>query len=154
MNDPSRELQFCTRGLQLDAKNYHTWSYRHWVLTHFYQPYSTPPAPTSQHAKPFSMSREDKLDIWEGEVRFAEGLLAEDVRNNSAWAHRFFVVFENGIHPAEPQQMLAAAKHASIKETIIERELAFARNKIALTPNNASPWNFLRGFVLIHALRD
>ena len=54
-----------------DAKNYHTWSYRQWLLAFF-----------------------DDERLWEGELGFVERLLDEDVRNNSAWHHRFFVLFE------------------------------------------------------------
>ncbi|KAK7681413.1 hypothetical protein QCA50_015505 [Cerrena zonata] len=64
------ELAFISRVLMTDAKNYHTWSYRQWLLAFF-----------------------DDARLWEGEMSFVERLLEEDVRNNSAWHHRFFVVF-------------------------------------------------------------
>jgi len=62
------------------------------------------------------------------------------VRNNSAWHHRFFVSFENGNKAGTGQDL----------EEAVRRELAFAKEKIALAPNNASAWNYLRG-VLDHA---
>lgn len=67
------ELAFNEELLKTDAKNYHTWSHRQWVLAHF-----------------------DQEELWAGELPFVERLLTEDVRNNSAWHHRFFVTFENG----------------------------------------------------------
>jgi protein farnesyltransferase/geranylgeranyltransferase type-1 subunit alpha len=30
-----QELAFIQKGLQVDEKNYHTWSYRQWILAHF-----------------------------------------------------------------------------------------------------------------------
>lgn len=35
LNDPSGELEFTADILDLDAKNYHAWQYRQWVLTTF-----------------------------------------------------------------------------------------------------------------------
>ena len=74
LNDPSHELGFTSRALELDAKNYHTWAYRQWALSHFY-------------------AQDDAHDVWQGELAYVNQLLAEDVRNNSAWNHRWFVVF-------------------------------------------------------------
>jgi len=51
----------------LDAKNYHVWSYRQWLVKRF--------------------------NLWDdGELEATEKLIDEDVRNNSAWNHRFFLV--------------------------------------------------------------
>ena len=51
-----------------DAKNYHVWSYRQWLVRRF--------------------------DLWDqGELGETERLIDEDLRNNSAWNHRWFVVF-------------------------------------------------------------
>lgn len=79
LKDPSRELPFTTRALSFDSKNYHTWAYRQWVLCEF-----------------FSSGDKAHADVWEGEIKYVEELLKEDLRNNSAWNHRFFVVFESG----------------------------------------------------------
>ncbi|KAJ8473646.1 hypothetical protein ONZ51_g7733 [Trametes cubensis] len=68
------ELEFLKDVLEVDTKNYHTWSYRQWILAHF--------------------NKEARL--WAGERPYAEALLDADVRNNSAWHHRFFVVFSSG----------------------------------------------------------
>lgn len=35
LNDPSGELEFTADILELDAKNYHAWQYRQWVITTF-----------------------------------------------------------------------------------------------------------------------
>jgi protein farnesyltransferase/geranylgeranyltransferase type-1 subunit alpha len=67
------ELAFNEEVLKADPKNYHTWSHRQWLLVHF-----------------------DQADLWASELPLVERLLADDVRNNSAWHHRFFVSSENG----------------------------------------------------------
>ncbi|KAH9996714.1 protein prenylyltransferase [Russula compacta] len=77
----------------------------------------------------------DQAEVWASEIPFVERLLADDVRNNSAWHHRFFVSFENGIKACTGEDA----------EEAVRRELAFAKGKIALAPNNASAWNYLRG---------
>src|SRR6267154_4119595 len=33
--NPGPELEFIANSLQIDMKNYHTWSYRQWILAHF-----------------------------------------------------------------------------------------------------------------------
>jgi protein farnesyltransferase/geranylgeranyltransferase type-1 subunit alpha len=73
LGDPAPELAFNEEILKTDAKNYHTWSHRQWLLAHF-----------------------DQEELWANELPFIDRLLADDVRNNSAWHHRFFVVFERG----------------------------------------------------------
>lgn len=56
------------RMFEADAKNYHVWSYRQWLVRRF--------------------------GLWDvGELAVVDGLLQADVRNNSAWNHRWFIVF-------------------------------------------------------------
>jgi protein farnesyltransferase/geranylgeranyltransferase type-1 subunit alpha len=62
----------------VDTKNYHTWAYRQWLLAEFNSP-----------------------ELWAGELDFIEMMLRHDVRNNSAWHHRFFVVWESGVREGE-----------------------------------------------------
>ena len=77
LDDPSRELGFTTRALAFDSKNYHTWAYRQWVFSHFYE-------------KP---EAEEYQKYCDEELEFTRHLLLADVRNNSAWNHRFFITF-------------------------------------------------------------
>ncbi|KAH9006558.1 protein prenylyltransferase [Lactarius hatsudake] len=78
----------------------------------------------------------DQENLWADELPFIDGLLEDDVRNNSAWHHRFFVSFERGSNDGKDEA-----------EAIVKRELAFAKEKIALAPNNPSAWNYLRGIL-------
>ncbi len=54
----------------------------------------------------------------------------EDIRNNSAWNQRFFVV----------QHLIKNNKWK------IEDELEFCMKKIELVPENESGWNYLNGY--------
>lgn len=75
---PVPELEFIAKSLKVDSKNYHTWSYRQWLLAYF---------------------NDDGL--WSGELDFVEHMLKNDLRNNSVWHHRFFVVFQSGVRKGD-----------------------------------------------------
>ena len=61
------ETDFVARMFEKDAKNYHVWSYRQWLVKRF--------------------------GLWDkGELEFTEEMLRQDVRNNSAWNHRWYIV--------------------------------------------------------------
>ncbi|GAA5981886.1 hypothetical protein JCM10908_004655 [Rhodotorula pacifica] len=120
LDDPSRELDFTAKALALDSKNYHTWAYRQWVLLHFWSASSS----SSKERTPSAAK------VWEGEIAYADRLLQEDLRNNSAWNHRFFVAFESGMGG-----------------DCAEREIRYAKEKLAISPNNPSAWNYLRGIL-------
>jgi protein farnesyltransferase/geranylgeranyltransferase type-1 subunit alpha len=68
----SSELEYIGTVLQVDAKNYHAWSHRQWLVQ--------------------CMAADDAASIWSDELRYTEHLLEIDVRNNSAWNHRWFVL--------------------------------------------------------------
>jgi len=93
-----------------DAKNYHVWSYRQWLVRRF--------------------------GIWDDEREWTavKELLDEDVRNNSAWNHRWYLAF------ARPGDPLSDVE-------VVQKELAFAQEQVLKAPQNASPWNYIRGLV-------
>lgn len=116
------ERDFITTMLAEDTKNYHVWSYRQFLVR--------------------------RLQAWRDpeERRAVEGLIDDDVRNNSAWSHRFFLVF------TDPEQTTAGS-HATeadlaVPAAVIDEELAYAKAKIDLAPQNQSPWNYLRGVLV------
>lgn len=57
-------------------------------------------------------------------------LIAADLRNNSAWNQRYFVLNHTGFTPE-----------------VIQYELNYVMNRIQLVKNNESTWNFLRGLL-------
>ncbi|TQV90864.1 hypothetical protein V2A60_008332 [Cordyceps javanica] len=116
------ESAFLATMLAEDTKNYHVWSYR-------------------QH-----MVR--RLGLWgsPAELGAAQSLIEEDVRNNSAWSHRFFLVFRD---PAASTAGCGPAEHdPAVPAEVVAREVAYARDKIALAPQNQSAWNYLRAVLL------
>jgi protein farnesyltransferase/geranylgeranyltransferase type-1 subunit alpha len=70
LGDPTGEAAFLRSMFERDSKNYHVWSYRQWLVRRF--------------------------DLWDTELPDVEELIDEDVRNNSAWNHRYFLVFGRG----------------------------------------------------------
>ncbi|KAI5779478.1 hypothetical protein EDC01DRAFT_718969 [Geopyxis carbonaria] len=105
LGDPTGETDFIAQMFAKDSKNYHVWSYRQWLVRRF--------------------------DLWDqGEIEYIDILLKEDVRNNSAWNHRFFVVF---------------GRNSEVSKDIIDREIETAELAIFLAPQNPSPWNYIRG---------
>ncbi len=85
LKNPLPELLFLITVLQVDAKNYHTWAYRQWILAQF------------------SAILDERT--WNAEMDFVEEMIDEDVRNNSAWSHRFFVVWASGVRPGEDNRI-------------------------------------------------
>ena len=141
-----QELAFIQKGLQVDEKNYHTWSYRQWILAHFGGTGNTTTITTTTTTTTNTKSTtsdENQLDnsLWEGELDFIESMLISDIRNNSAWHHRFFVVWACGIREGEED-----------RAHILKRELTYVKHSISIVPNNPAAWNYLRG-VLQHNAR-
>lgn len=117
LGDPTGEAAFCMEMFERDAKNYHVWSYRQWLVRRF--------------------------GLWdsEQEISDAELLVERDVRNNSAWCHRWFLIF------GREEEEAKGTKDAKsrLKEDVVARELEYAKRAIRLAPQNQSPWNYLRG---------
>lgn len=64
----------------------------------------------------------------ENELNFVDTLISQDMRNNSAWNQRFFVVNNSDPNP-----------------DIINKELEYTFDKIQILSKNESAWNYLRG---------
>jgi protein farnesyltransferase/geranylgeranyltransferase type-1 subunit alpha len=110
-----------TRMFGMDSKNYHVWSYRQYLVR--------------------------KLNLfptaYPSELEATTTLIGEDVRNNSAWSHRFFLVF---CDPAISTPGIAStARDEKVPRDVIDREIEFAKAKIWKAPQNLSPWNYIKG---------
>lgn len=62
-----------------------------------------------------------------------EQLLNDDVRNNSAWNQRYFVI----------------SNTTKFEQEVIDREVDFTLEKIELEKGNESAWNYLRGYLFL-----
>ncbi|CAG8495191.1 14912_t:CDS:2 [Dentiscutata heterogama] len=58
--------------------------------------------------------------------------MEKDIRNNSAWNQRYFAIFHNPTKPSEE---------------FLGEEVQYGISKIKLTPNNISPWNYVKGVI-------
>lgn len=96
-----REFPILRMMLQQDLKNHHVWSYRKWFVDRF-ELYDDP-----------------------AELEFVESAIDTDLRNNSAWTHRFFLKAKS--------------------ERGFEGEVDFCKLKIDICPQNPSSWNYLTG---------
>ena len=115
------ETEFLRIMLAEDTKNYHVWSYRQYLARRLHN--FTP-----------------------AELAATEAFIDADVRNNSAWSHRFFLVFSDPETTTPTSH--STERDPAVPPAIVDRELAYARAKIALAPQNQSPWNYLRGVLV------
>lgn len=69
-----------------------------------------------------------RFNLWNQDLTYTDDMILMDVRNNSAWNYRYYVLFSN---PDQPS-----------KETL-NQEVEFTKNKIQLAPNNSSGWSYL-----------
>jgi hypothetical protein len=168
----ARELSFADLALkgpeEDDAKNYHAWAHRQAALAACarqlqkrggwrQQDLSSASAAaatttTTANSTSASSSQVDAAAVWDPELRYCEARLREDVRNNSAWAQRMFVLLRGGAlgggqggggglgggAPA-PRQLLPAA--------VVEREIHFVGDALLRAPRNESAWSYLWGLL-------
>lgn len=112
------EIDFMTEMFHEDSKNYHVWSYRQYFVR--------------------------KMGLFrEAELKSVEEWLRLDVRNNSAWSHRFFLVFSNPEYSTPDSK--ATEHDPKIPDSIIDREIEFGKAATFEAPQNPSPWNYIRG---------
>lgn len=69
------------------------------------------------------------FSLFDNELEFVERLLEEDVRNNSAWNQRYFVIKNT----------------TNFTPNVLEEEVNFTIGKIRMVVGNESAWNYLRG---------
>ncbi|KAJ3010761.1 UNVERIFIED_CONTAM: CAAX geranylgeranyltransferase alpha subunit [Siphonaria sp. JEL0065] len=100
----AKEKKYINDQFEIDAKNYHAWSYRQWLVR--------------------------KFNAWEQELEDIDNLIEQDCRNNSAWNHRYFYF------TSRPEGFDADS---------LSKEIQFSLDHVRKTPNNESPWNYLKG---------
>jgi protein farnesyltransferase/geranylgeranyltransferase type-1 subunit alpha len=128
---PPKEADFLMQMFAQDSKNYHVWTYRHWLVRHF------------------------KLWDQPREIEDVEALLKADVRNNSAWNHRYMLRFgprdtsvpDAGMVNAGDMNTAPTDKGRLplVDEDVVDGELKFAQEAIVRAPENRSPWWYARG---------
>ncbi len=148
----ARELEFVRDTLNNDAKNYHTWVYRQWVLCHMGGLPSQGKEPDAAHGSSLeALRREAGPAIWDGELPYVQELLEDDLRNNSAWANRFFTLFGSG-RAAAGATSATSAPSTEAEAAVISQEVDWTLGKLDIAPNNSSAWSYLRGIIARPAL--
>ena len=97
LGDASKELSFIADVLYDDAKNYHAWQHRFqprsqlntciWFILSWSR---------IRVLQSFLFWRQwvlKEFGLWSEELEFVDSLLQLDLRNNSAWNQRFFVIY-------------------------------------------------------------
>lgn len=69
------------------------------------------------------------FSLFDGELEYVDSLLNDDVRNNSAWNQRYFVINNT----------------TGFKDDILNREIEYTLFHIKTAAENESAWNYLRG---------
>ena len=87
------------------------------------------------------------FSAYENELEYIERLLQEDIRNNSAWNQRFFIVTTFHINEGSKEcaEQSSAISRPIISGIILDRELQFTFTAIKKVSRNESAWNYLRG---------
>lgn len=67
--------------------------------------------------------------LFDGELNYVDQLLDDDIRNNSAWNQRYFVINNT----------------TGFTEDVLKREIKYTLDKINKAKENESAWNYLRG---------
>jgi protein farnesyltransferase/geranylgeranyltransferase type-1 subunit alpha len=90
LGNGSREIAFINKAIEDDSKNYHAWSYRY-VLSRLLLN-----SVIGRNFLIFTIYRQwviQAFNLWDDELDYVEDNIRIDIRNNSAWNHRYFVVF-------------------------------------------------------------
>jgi len=137
-------LDWVNETAQQHQKNYQIWNHRNMIVDKLGSALGEPEFVEvmlgldgkNYHVWSYRQWLVRRFGLWEeGELEFTERMLERDVRNNSAWNHRWFVV--NG----REKEGVKGVQDKKIRE----REVAFAEQAIKKTPQNPSPWNYIRG---------
>lgn len=165
------EQTFLAQILSLDTKNYHVWSYRQWLCARFpcFLIPSAPHCPAYDRLAPITVSIAKHYRT-HAEVKAIDALIDEDVRNNSAWSHRYFILFGdielNYAESQEPPLILKQVndekflhKMGLVDVRLVGDEIEYTKAQIRRAPQNGSSWNYLRGIlghgdIDISAIRD
>ncbi|KAJ1918397.1 CAAX geranylgeranyltransferase alpha subunit [Mycoemilia scoparia] len=99
------ELWFLLEAITADPKNFHAWQ---WLVKRY--------------------------ALWTQELQFVESRINNDVRNNSAWNQRYFVLTKG-------------QGDAKLDSDVIEKEIEYSIDKIRLAPSNESPWSYICGLL-------
>ncbi|PVU97265.1 hypothetical protein BB561_000680 [Smittium simulii] len=108
----AKEIIFLNSQIDLDSKNFHAWSYRQYIIKTF--------------------------DLYDYELGFAELKISQDIRNNSAWNQKYFILTKGD----------SSFRIDDLK--VLHKEISYSLKMISMAPNNESAWVFIIGLLRIH----
>ncbi len=68
--------------------------------------------------------------MFDKELKYVTRLIKDDVRNNSAWNERYFVL----------------SNSPNLTKENLELDIQFTWTQIELAMSNESPWNYMKGY--------
>ncbi|QSL66085.1 hypothetical protein MERGE_000458 [Pneumocystis wakefieldiae] len=81
------------------------------------------------HAWSYRQWLTERFNLWDIELPYIDRFLKQDIRNNSAWNYRFYIVFRDHY----------------VSDDTMKKEIEYCKDAIAFSPQNSSPWLYLRG---------
>ncbi|ORX91592.1 hypothetical protein BCR34DRAFT_501358 [Clohesyomyces aquaticus] len=124
-------------------KNYQIWHHRQTIIDKLGSPEGEGPFISTMleqdsknyHVWSYRQWLVKRFDLFdEAELAWTESMIEADARNNSAWNHRWFLV-------------VGRKGGQALEESIVDREIQYAKAAIRKAPQNQSPWNYLGGVV-------
>jgi protein farnesyltransferase/geranylgeranyltransferase type-1 subunit alpha len=138
------ELQYVNAVLRVDAKNYHAWSHRQWVISNMVESVSAVAISSSNRPdSEFQLPKDFVICLWSAELVWVEQVIEEDIRNNSVWNYRWYIVHSRSRTEVEGNAALSSGLVVSVAVT----EMDFALQVIAIDPYNESPWKYFSALI-------
>lgn len=149
------EIAFANDWAIKSPKNYQVWFHRRWLVE---QLKSSVPAMLSSELQYLDKVFDEdskNYNAWshrlfvttlfgtaasEEELQFTDVMLVKDIRNNSAWSYR--------------RQLLDRMHPEGLNSSRCLEEVAFCLEALELTPDNESPWCYLRSLPGWHEVHD
>ncbi|OQV16477.1 Protein farnesyltransferase/geranylgeranyltransferase type-1 subunit alpha [Hypsibius exemplaris] len=148
--DLTGELQYISRVIEKNQKNYQVWYHRQKIVELLKDP-------SKEFDFTAKMLRKDAKNyhVWQyrqyilryfdifdhNELEFCDGLIRADPFNNSAWMHRYYVLVEL------PR---ACGRPSLLEGPALEREIQYTVAQLMGQAHNESPWSYLRGILRDH----
>jgi protein farnesyltransferase/geranylgeranyltransferase type-1 subunit alpha len=136
------ELDYIHTVLSVDEKNYHAWSHRQWMVSHMITATSlcsTTPATTG------TVATNESHYIYDNEMLYCDHFIQLDIRNNSAWNHRWYMVHHR--HGHHNTTTTGNVTNTPLPLHILEQEVDYTIPIITMDPYNESPYKYLQALV-------